>query len=51
MTRILGALLLLIGSSAVALASAVPEIDVNSGVSAIALLSGGLLILRARRKR
>ena len=51
MTRILGALLLLIGSSTIVSASAVPEIDVNSGASALALLTGGLLILRARRKR
>jgi hypothetical protein len=28
----------------------VPEIDGNTAASAVALISGGLLILRARRK-
>jgi hypothetical protein len=28
----------------------VPEIDPGTGVSALALLSGGLLLLRSRRK-
>ncbi len=29
----------------------VPEIDAASGVAAIGLLTGGLLVLRSRRKR
>lgn len=29
----------------------VPEIDSSAGVAAIALLAGGLLILRARRRK
>ena len=52
MSRILGSILILIGASATAMASQlVPEIDSRSGLTAVALLSGGLLILRARRKR
>lgn len=31
--------------------AAAPEIDASAGVAAIALLAGGLLILRARRKK
>jgi hypothetical protein len=53
MRTIAGAILLLIGVSGVSLASVpnAPEIDAGAGVMALALLSGGLLILRARRKR
>jgi hypothetical protein len=53
MYRILGLSLLLAGvaSSAFALDVVAPEIDGASAVSAIVLLSGGLLVLRARRKR
>ena len=29
----------------------VPEIDANSAAAAVALVSGGLLVLRARRKK
>ena len=29
----------------------VPEIDASSGIAAIALLSGGLVVIRARRKK
>lgn len=42
--------LLLIGAS-VAASAAVPEISPASGVSAIALLSGALLMIRGRRKK
>ena len=51
--KFLGLSLLLV--SAASFASAVPvaapEIDGASATSAIALLSGGLLVLRARRKK
>jgi hypothetical protein len=51
MTKYIGFALLLIGSASVALAvSPVPEIDPGSGMSALALLSGALLVIRARRK-
>jgi len=43
--------LLLIGTAGIAGAvPAVPEIDPASGASALALLSGALLVFRARRK-
>ena len=41
---------LVIGVSAVAMASPVPEIGVGSAGSAIALLSGVLLVMRGRKK-
>jgi len=50
MTKIGGMMLLVIGMSGAAMATAVPEIDPSSGVSALALLSGALLIIRARMK-
>jgi len=52
MKKITGFLLLLAGSVSFAFAGGVhvPEIDAATGVAALALLSGGLLILRARRK-
>jgi hypothetical protein len=48
--KIVGIMLLLVGSATV-LSAAVPEIDGGSAVSAVALLSGSLLILRSRRKK
>jgi hypothetical protein len=44
---------LLVGAASVALATPVsaPEIDGATATSAIALLSGGLLAMRARRKK
>ena len=51
--KLLGLSLLLVGaaSSAFALDVVAPEIDGASAVSAVVLLSGGLLVLRSRRKR
>ncbi len=48
-----GMLLLFVGTVAVASAyvEGVPEIDASSTVSALALLSGSLLILESRRKK
>lgn len=53
MRRALGLTLMVIGSSAFCIAGivAVPEIDSSSTVSAVALLGGALLVLRARRKK
>jgi hypothetical protein len=48
--KIVGMMLLVVGTAAVASAS-VPEIDASSTVSALALLSGSLLILKSRRKK
>ena len=51
MTKLFGFALLLMGSAGVALAGvSAPEIDPASGVAALALLSGGLLVLRGRRQ-
>ena len=51
--KLFGLSLLLVGaaSSAFALDVVAPEIDGASAVSAVVLLSGGLLVLRSRRKR
>jgi hypothetical protein len=51
MTKAVGMLLLLVGASSFALAAGVPEVGVGSAGSAIALLSGALLIIRGRRKK
>ena len=53
MSKFIGFSLLLVGAANVALAGGVvaPEIDGASAASAVVLLSGGLLILRARRKK
>ena len=50
MAKYVGFALLLIGTAGVAGAvPSAPEIDPSSGMSALALLSGALLVLRARR--
>ncbi len=51
--KAIGFMLLLLGASAIAGASvdAAPEIDANSAGSALALLSGSLLILKSRRRK
>ncbi len=55
MTRFLGIALLSIGMSTVGFAldlpDVAPELDPGSAVSALALLSGSVLVLRARVKR
>ena len=53
MSRFVSFSLLLIGAASFAFAGNVnaPEIDGASAVSAAVLLSGGLLVLRARRKK
>jgi hypothetical protein len=50
--KIFGMMLLVVGMSgaAMALVSSVPEIDASSGVSAVALLSGALLVIKGRWK-
>jgi hypothetical protein len=50
--RVIGLTLLLLGAAAYAFAGiTTPEIDASSGAAAVALLSGGLLVLRARRRK
>ena len=53
MSKIIGFSMLLAGSASLAFAgiAIAPEIDGASAVSAVVLLSGGLLVLRARRKK
>ena len=52
-SKFLGLSLLLVGSASMVFAgnNIAPEIDGASAASAIVLLSGGLLVLRARRKK
>ncbi len=49
--KIVGMLLVFAAMAMTAVANPVPEIDASSGASALALLSGGLLILRSRRRK
>jgi len=46
----LGLTLLILGSTTASWAGAVPEIDPSSGISALALLAGAVLVIRARRR-
>jgi hypothetical protein len=50
MQKVLGMMILLAGASQFVMASAVPEIGVGSAGSAIALISGAMLVIRGRRK-
>jgi LPXTG-motif cell wall-anchored protein len=50
--RTLGVAILLAGTATFALATIqTPEIDPGSAAAALALLSGGVLVLRGRRKK
>ncbi len=53
MRKVFGLAWLIVGSSLCCLAgqAAVPEIDAASGGAAVAVLAGGLLVLRTRRKK
>jgi hypothetical protein len=52
MIRAIGMAVLLASVASFAFAgTAAPEIDASAGVAAIGLLSGGLLVLRSRKKR
>jgi hypothetical protein len=52
MYRLIALALLLVGCSiALSAAPSAPEIDPASGANALALIAGGLMILRARRKK
>jgi len=52
MNKLIAVALLLLGGSAVAMAAPLaPEIDPASGANALALIAGGLMILRSRRKK
>ena len=52
MTRVLGLAVLLASLAGFAFAGNVsPEIDASSGVAALGLLTGGVIVLRSRRKK
>ena len=54
MQRILGMMLLGAGTLGVAMAGGitpVPEIDPSTGLAAISLLAGAVLVIRGRRKK
>ena len=53
MSRVLGIGIILASVAGFAFAGAnrIPEIDATTGVAALGLVSGGLLILRSRRKK
>jgi hypothetical protein len=51
MKKTIGFALLLLGTAGSLMAFAVPELDPGSGLSAVLLISGGLLVVRAARKR
>ena len=52
MNRMIGLSILMVSMATFALAGIrAPEIDATSGAAAIGLLSGGILILRSRKKR
>ena len=51
MQKVLGMMILIAGASQLAMAvTAVPEIGVDSAGSALALISGAMLVIRGRRK-
>lgn len=53
MQKLLGFLMIAMSLASAAFGRAidVPEIDASTGASAIALVSGGLMVLRSRRNR
>ena len=52
MRQLLGGLFIMIGVAGAAFAGfSTPEIDPASGAAAVALLAGGLVVLRGRRKK
>lgn len=52
MKQVIGMAMLVFGASGYAFAGiTAPEIDATSAIAAVALLSGGLLVLRSRRRR
>lgn len=53
MIKIIGLTLMFVSLASFAVAGTVqaPEIDASSGVAAVSLLAGGLLVLRGRRRK
>jgi hypothetical protein len=50
MQKMIGYALLVVGASGLAMAFSTPEINAGSAGSAVALISGALLVYRGRRK-
>jgi hypothetical protein len=50
MQEVLGMVLLIVGASSALMAgtATVPEIDASTGASALVIVAGGILVLRAR---
>ncbi len=52
MMKLLGLTVILAGMATTAMAGiTVPEVDASTGAAALALLAGGVLVLRGRRKK
>ena len=51
MKKLIGLTMMFLSMGGAAFAGAVPEIDASSGAAALALLSGGMLVLRSRRNK
>jgi len=51
MKKTIGFALLLLAAAGSLMAAPTPELDPASGLSVVLLISGGLLVLRASRKR
>jgi hypothetical protein len=54
MRMLIAVILLVLGTSTVLMAAAeagVPEIDATTGIAAVALLAGAVLVIRGRRKK
>jgi hypothetical protein len=47
---VFGLILLIVGSTTVVSAIPTPEIDPSSGMSALTLLAGAVMVIRARRR-
>ena len=53
MNKVLGSVMLILGLSSALMAQvgAVPEVDSSTGMSALALVAGAVLVFQARRKK
>ena len=49
--KLMGFMLLLVGSAGFAFATVAPELSPATGTSAVTLLAGALLVIRGRRRK
>ena len=49
--KFVGLMLVVVGLAGAAIAAPVPEIDAGSGISALTLLSGILLVIKSRKRK